>query len=123
MTLIDSFATDTITIKRYSGGQYIKGIWTEGVETTTTAKASVQPVSGNELMLLPEGRRNSESVKIFTTAQLKTQSLQEKCDIIEIRGIDFEIHNVKHWFGTDIEHYECLAVKREDYYENRKQSF
>lgn len=108
--------TEQLTVERHE-----KGIWQDGrfVKSELSGfeiSASVQPLRGNEVKILPEHRRTSESLKIYTTDQLRTSDElnQLPADVIIHDGKRFEIFSVSNWsIGTDIPHYKIIAVKQD----------
>lgn len=100
------------TITRKSAGSYVNGKWVEGSTSTFTIQASVQPLRGEEIQLLPEGRRNSQAVRIYTDTQLyvKTDE-QTNPDKLTAFGESYEVLSVEPWQSNVINHYKCIAVK------------
>ena len=83
-------------ITRKIPGAYINGIYHEGMENTFIINASVQPVRGDQMELLPEGRRSSQAIRIYTDTLLETVD-GENPDLIAAFGSLFEIISVEHW--------------------------
>ena len=63
-----------ITIRRYSSGYYVRGVYVNGAESILTLQGSVQPIAGYELEQLPVDRQNGGSIKIYTSAPLIVSS-------------------------------------------------
>ena len=84
-----------------------------GVEVRTEW-ASVQPATGRQTQILPEHRRNDETLAIYTEGPLYTSDAKEmkKSDIIVHLGRRFEVFTVKMWMGYNgkVDHYEAIAV-------------
>ena len=59
------------TILRMTPGGYVDGVFIPGVEVTLTIMASVQPVTGEDQLVLPAGKRMAEYVKAYTATQLQ----------------------------------------------------
>lgn len=108
--------TRTVVVSRFEAGEWVKGVYEKGAESILEIQASVQPLDPNELLQLPEGRRTHESIKIFTDIELHTANTTtgEQADMLEIDGIQFEIHKVERWMlpGSAQNHYKVVAVKR-----------
>ena len=47
-------------------GSYVDGVWTPGVASTFAIEGSIQPMSGRELLLLPEGQRSRGAWTLYT---------------------------------------------------------
>lgn len=100
----------TFSVKRVVPGAYVNGFWVEGAESTFTIQASVQPLKGKEMEMLPEGRRNSQSVKIYTDTQLQTVASGNPDRLVAF-GHDFEIQTVEPWQSNVLNHYKCIGIK------------
>lgn len=82
------------TINRVSAGSYVDGVWVTGVESTFTIQASVQPLKDDALVNLPEGRRASDTVKLYTSSDLISlddKGANQQPDKLVWRGEDYEI--------------------------------
>jgi len=93
----------------------VNGAWVEGAETAFTFYGSKQPLSGKDMLSLPEGRRDRESYLIYTSTQLMSADIngQENPDLIVIDGNDFEIINVEPWQNGIYNHYKAIASKKQ----------
>lgn len=98
------------TVKRKNGGGYTDGIWQEATEHSFVISASLQPVSGPEMESLPEGRRESQVIKIYTSSKLQTVT-DANPDVLEASGMRFEIVSVAPYQSNVLNHYKCIAVK------------
>jgi len=89
------------------------GKWIEPQPTSFTIKGTLQPLSPEEIRLLPEGRRTSESYNIFSKTELKLSSIENKTnpDIVLINGVKFEVIKVNKWTNGIIDHYHIIIVK------------
>jgi hypothetical protein len=85
-----------LTVKRKTAGSYVNGFWVAGTDTTLTIKASVQPLSGKDIELLPEGKRLAGGYKLFTNDSLKVaiEGTGQDGDIVSIYGFDYEVVSV-----------------------------
>lgn len=102
------------TIKRTVAGAYVNGVYVEGAESTITIQASVQPVSGQDLVAIPEGRRASDMVKVYTSEDLFCQGdagTGQSPDRIVYLGKDYEIYTKDVNQNGVIPHYKYFAVK------------
>lgn len=78
--------------------------------------ASVQPLSGRQVQLLPEGRRNDESLEIYTMQPVfaASTSRAQKADIIIWQERRFEVWSVKYWYDPSLGHYQTTALAETD---------
>jgi len=111
--LINEFLTDRLTIIRYGKGVWYEGRYIKGDKEVFNIDACIQPLTPNEIRLLPEHRRNSETIKIYTNKRLfnSDEKNQIAGDIIEHDNKKYEIHEVSNWsIGTDLPHYKSIGV-------------
>ena len=107
---MSSFRTYTITGKRYAASTNTKGRWVDGADSPISFKASVQPLRGNELLTLPEGQREKETYRLYTSFQLFTanESDKKKPDRVTIFDKEFDIIKVDVWQNKVIPHYKAI---------------
>ena len=102
------------TIKRTVPGSYVNGVFVEGTESTISIMASVQPMSGEDIVAVPEGRRASDMVKLYTDANLNSQGdagSGQSPDRLVWLGKDYEIHSKDVRQMGVISHYKYFAIK------------
>lgn len=88
----------TITLRRYAAGDYVDGLWVDGVSTDSEVQASVQPTTPNELRLLPEGDRAKRSWKILCNFELLMgNDSGVKADELIIDGTLFRISSPENY--------------------------
>jgi len=113
---MSSFRKHTLTVKRRASGDYdAAGFFkVSGPDTEFTITASVQPMTGSEMLLLPENRRELETKKIFTSTELYgiEKGKGVNADIIIIDGNEFEVVRVYPWKNNVINHYKIFVAKR-----------
>jgi hypothetical protein len=113
----------TYTFRRFAPGTYVKGVWVSGAEVVPTDNegnaiafsmvASIQRLTPNEMLALPEGQRTSEWIKIYTTTKLE-KTIEEnktKGDIVSYDGDEFEVIKIEDWTRSPIPHYKVHAVR------------
>lgn len=93
----------------------------------TTIKASVQPLSGNELLVLPEGMRDAETYKLWSVTQIngiENYASQEvygyagsNADKILVYNKVYEVYSVKPWQSVPI----LFNIYQYEYYISRFQ--
>ena len=99
---------ETIAINR-SSSSFVKGRPVEGATTTSTERANVQPLKGNEILQLPEGDRERENLKCFTPFKLLLND-----EVIRPDGRKYEVQESETWsvFGR-LEHYKARIMLKE----------
>ena len=104
----------SINLYRKVAGSYVNGLWVEGSETLILITASVQPTNGEEMLSIPEGRRNRKSYALFTETEIDVIHLGANPDQVEIDSERYEVVKVDVWqnnppvFGI-VNHYKFLV--------------
>lgn len=75
----------------------LMGTVLSGNPITFQAEMSIQPVTGRNLKLLPEGQYAEESRVIFTETELRTRTHSNDPDLVEIDGESWKVFNVQKW--------------------------
>lgn len=111
--------TVDVDIKRYSAGQYVKGAWQPGTSSVITIKANVQPVIKSfDTILLPDGDKSKEVIKVFTTFELRQVTEGSNpipADVILWEGKEWEVKKATTWRMGILNHTEVLAVRKENF--------
>ncbi len=102
-----SQATSTLT------GGWIDGAPVPNPPLTLVVQASVQPLSGHDLLILPEGERTTERIWLYTDTELQTASgaLGTMPDVVIWRGIQYQVQRVDRWQETALAHFRAMAVR------------
>jgi Fe-S cluster assembly scaffold protein SufB len=109
-----SFRRPIIILRQNSTGSYVKGRWVEPDDLfEETILASVQPLTGREIDLVPQGRRNCDSAKLISESALKTVEVTNNSnpDIVVLNGERYEVHSVSEWQNNVLNHYEYVITK------------
>lgn len=90
----------TIVLNRESTpGEHVDGIWVEGAASSVEALGLIQPLSGKERALLPEGIRDTGKWRVWGMSEIKTN------DTLTIEGTPCVILSSERW--TD--HWRAIA--------------
>ncbi len=104
------------TVTRPAGDWTSDGLWKRltGSDVTLHIMASIQPLNGREIMLLPDGERDRETVKVYTDTALviADQEAQQKGDQIAYNGGVYEVMVKSNWTETRLAHFKYLARKQ-----------
>jgi len=107
----DFFNSFTVT-----GGASQPTITLESSPQIISSTASIQPITGNEMGTIPEGRDVLAKYKLFTSTLIRTVS-DKNPDQVEIFGERFEVVQVMPWQNNSnfalVNHYKYIAVKLE----------
>ena len=107
-----------ITLVSEAPGYYsdTTGYWVEGVETVSTFKGIVQPVSDEVLMNLPQGTRISDSVMVYTRTPIPVGNplTLKDTDRLRIEGITYRVFDVAHWKTGHLNHQEVSAIRENE---------
>lgn len=102
---------ESLTIIRKGQGDYVNGNWVNGVDSNINIKAVIQNANPDDLILLPEGTRTTEAVKIHTTSLVKTVSEvgETDADQFNYNGYKYRIYDV---FDRQIGNYfKAIAIR------------
>lgn len=106
-----SFRINTLTVTRFANDTMTKGRYVVGTSSTFTISASIHNVNGKDLLALPEGRREAEAKKIFTSESLNTVG-SARLDQVAIDGTAFEVVNkFDHTKNGVLPHYKYILSK------------
>lgn len=109
----------TLTFSRYSGNQTLN---TETYEyenaapTTFTASGTLEPLSDNELLTLPEGKRSNKAYFFFTTTELSEgtdHGDRIPADKTTINGVEYLVADngdYSHTSRKRMKHYEAVLI-------------
>jgi len=103
-----------LTIYRQNPGSYVNGVWVQVGETAIPITASIQPTTGEEMLSLPEGRRNRKTYSLYSSTKINLISTGTNPDQITIFGERYEVVRVEPWqnradiFGI-INHFKFFA--------------
>lgn len=127
MSILNGFNTESLGVRRFAAGTRTKGRYTRGTQSSINIDAVAMPINGKERLLLPEGERNREIIKIYSESEFFTaDELNNKsADIVTWKGKEYEIINVSDWNNSnfpDLSHYRCLAAKLEVDVDKRPQT-
>lgn len=103
------------TVLTESAGSYVNGLWVAGSRTVGTTAASIQPVvMGQDMEALPEGRRISDFVKIYTSDRLKVTEDGDNIqpDYVVYDGFCYELVSIFKNQNGVIPHYKYIASKQ-----------
>lgn len=111
--MADILGEEPITLRRAAAGSRdATGAYVPGTTSTTTIKASVQPLTGKDTNSLPEGERHKDWLKLYTRSELRpvNQHTGAAGDRVEVDGITYEVRAVKR-YRTVCPHYRADVVR------------
>jgi hypothetical protein len=111
--LISGFS-EPITVTRKAVGTFSSGVFVPGATTTIAATGSIQPLNGREHANLPELQRASESLKCYTTTELRAadEAIRQPADLVTFRGRTYQVHRVEPW-EYDLSFFKCYLKRVE----------
>lgn len=114
--VISNYASGTYAITRRAVATYDDNGYLEStVDTVVNLELSLQPVTGHDLQVLPEGLRPDDLIKVWSRDRLYTQTETNNADSFEHDGETWVVIRVKTWgsFKTFSggSHWECIAAK------------
>ncbi len=100
---------EAITVTRAGAGSYINGRFVAGADEEFTAAGNIQPLNGKELLLLSEGERERQVLKIYTAFSLANGDTVTRAD-----GIRYEVQAVEDWNRFGQAHFKARLMRIED---------
>ena len=98
----------TYNVQRKAEGSYTNGVFNEGASSIFTVKGNCQPVSGDDILQIPEGDRKRQLLKIYTEDELMVN------DIVTVDGKEFEAHPVENWARQErLNHYKTILILKD----------
>ena len=78
-------------------------------------RGSFQPLNGRDLQTLPEGKRTSETLKVYTKTDLRTadQFTGTPADDVEYKGKLFEVYVVME-YPQLLNHFKALLTRKQE---------
>jgi len=113
--MFEAFRRPLILI-REAEGAYADGVWAPGTLAISNITASVQPIDGKTMQIVPEGRRQDARYRIYTDTLLMTAaaatatSPARQADRVTLDGVDYEVVAVLAWQNGVIPHYEAVLA-------------
>ena len=99
----------------HSPGRREKGKWVEGEKVPVPFGGTAQPASGKAMEILPDGKRNRETITVCTADDLHftaaEPTLERSGDLIVWEGQEYEVQNAKAWKGGLLPHWELLCTR------------
>jgi len=94
-------------------GSYVNGIWVKDVlPNPISFKASVQPLRAREMDMLPEGRRNRCSYRLYTSTLLNTvEQNGSNPSLVDIQEELYEVYSKASWNNGIIPHFKYIVIK------------
>ena len=109
--VLAAFQTGTYTVRRLAAGALVLGRWTPGASANFSIDAVVQPLTGNDLKMLPEGFHTANTRRVWTETPLKVTEDGSEPDTIEIGGEDYRVIQSQSWVGLGGDHYAAIVAK------------
>lgn len=109
----------SVTIFTVTGGASQPTVTISNSPTIISATASVQPLEGKDVQLIPEGRRDRESYTMFTSTQILGITTQNPDQVTVLKGpftgLVFEVISIEDWQNnsnfTIVNHYKYIAMR------------
>ena len=113
LSTIERFKTAvSYTVTREGTETITLGVVTPGATSTFPIVASIQPVSGSDLQLLPEGEHAKESRVLYTATQLIARSETVAGDSVAIDSEAWRVVRVDGpWIHRGETHYRVFVVR------------
>ncbi len=80
--------------------------------TSFLIEASIQPLTGRQLMDLPEGKRGDETCWLFSSTELRSVDPETLSDRVIYRGESWVVTKTEQWEGRGGVHWRCVIARR-----------
>jgi len=109
--LIEDFG-GLVSVKRFGAGYSANGVSVKGQQTTFQIYAVIEPLRPKEMMILPEGERTRERVRVYTETKLQTadEAAQSMGDRVAYNGRDYEVQQCEVWNDGEDTFFKAIAV-------------
>lgn len=88
-------------VTRMASGSYsaTTGLFVPGSTTVIPILGSVQPLTYEDIISIPEGDRTTERYRFYSFAPVQTNQAPSLAhgDVISVSGIDYKVEKVAHW--------------------------
>lgn len=114
--IIERFAS-TYTYQRRAAQVLDKGRTAPAtLAAPVSFRASIQPLSGRDRLLLPEGDRDRDFIRIYTDTQLtmESQAARTLGDLVSYGGRTWQVTESNDWNLNDYAHFKFVAVALEN---------
>lgn len=87
---------EEVVIDRVASGSFSDGLWADGVSSQVTIDAVVQNANPKDMMMVDEGLRDQEGIKLHTQSELRTveEVRETNADVVNYQGHEWRIYNV-----------------------------
>jgi hypothetical protein len=108
-------------LRKVTGTGYIDQetrLWVSGTyDETINLTCGLQPLSGKNRKLLPEGVSATDSKLVFSREALRTaeEHLEQESDVVIVAGINYEVISVEDWtgYGLKSDHYKSIITRKD----------
>ena len=96
---------------REATGAYVGGIWQSGALATLDAIGSITPATANDMLKLPEGEKQSETMRLITQFELRISKNSVVADIVSYLGHRYRVFAPSEWRGNG---FSDVLIQKED---------
>lgn len=93
-----------------TGGSYVDGIWVKAAPVTSTQTGSITPATANDMLKLPEGERQAETMRLITQFQLNISKNSAEADIVIYLSHRYRVFGPSEWRGNG---FSDVLIQRE----------
>jgi len=97
---------ESFSLKRFAIGGYIQGHYVKGGDTIyPDVMGNIMPMTGNELLQLPEGDRERDVQKVFTTTLIQNDDI-----ITRSTNVKYKVTKTLDRSANDPPHYQAVLI-------------
>lgn len=118
MTVFNPSITGKVTLTgtRFASGFHnSNGRYEEGINIPISFEANHQPVSGRELLLVPEAERVKDVRKIYTSFTLRTARVPNRtlADEVVIDNLLYQVFQVETYNMGVLNHTKAIVIRKD----------
>lgn len=108
-----TFSTGQYTVTRVAAGGYDSGGYAiAGAVTVFTIDASIQPLTGKDLKVLPEGQHAEQTRWVYTATALLTGDPTHEPDVVTYQNEPWVVVSIEEWNYRGTLFYRARVARR-----------
>ncbi len=116
-SILNTLGNSEVFVTRWGKGKLVGGkLKASKLTPFKLVNPAVQPLNGREIETMPDNRRQSYMVKLYTAEKLlvSDDKISQRADLLMIDGEEFEVFQVSSHRGLGLSHFKSFAARRND---------
>ena len=93
-----------------TSGSFVDGLWVKDAPVVSNQIGSITPATANDMLKLPEGERQSETMRLITKYQLNISKDSAESDIVIYLSHRYRVFSPSEWRGNG---FSDVLIQRE----------